>query len=355
MTSPEKQQMVRIGIAGIGFMGMIHYLATRRLHGAAVTAIHTRDPKKLAGDWTGIRGNFGPPGEVMNLGAIHRHDRFEDLLADADVDLVDICTPTAQHEAMTLAALKAGKHVLVEKPIALTPAAADRMVAAARTSGFNPEAPPKLLMVGQVLPFFPEFAYLAEAVKSRRYGPLLGGQFKRVISRPDWSSAIGDVAETGGPAIDLHIHDTHFIRLICGMPRQVAATGRIEGDAVTHLNALYLYDAGGPTVACASGAIAQKGREFVHGFEVYFEKATLVFESGAQPLTVLPAGGGSERPALGDGDPIGAFAAELQGAVDGIEAGRAPDLLAGQLARDALVLCHRECESVKAGGKPVAV
>jgi predicted dehydrogenase len=247
-----------------------------------------------------------------------------------------------QHEAMTIAALKAGKHVLVEKPIAIEIAAADRMCAAARRAN-------KLLMVGQVLPFFPEFAFLADAVKSGRYGPFLGGQFKRVISRPDWSSAIGDVAQTGGPAIDLHIHDTHFIRLICGMPNQVIATGRVEGDAVTHLNALYLYGPGGPTVACASGALVPKGREFVHGFEAYFETATLVCESGVQPLTVLPAGGGSEQPQLGDGDPLAGFAAELQAAVDGVRAGKAPDLLSGQLARDALVLCHRECESVRSG------
>src|SRR3954465_1344250 len=106
--------MVQIGVAGIGFMGMIHFLAARNLRGAAVTAIHSRDPKKLAGDWRGIRGNFGPPGEVMDLGSIRRHDRFESLLDDPDIDLVDICTPTGQHESMTLAALAAGKHVLVE-------------------------------------------------------------------------------------------------------------------------------------------------------------------------------------------------------------------------------------------------
>jgi len=334
--------MVRIGLAGIGFMGMIHYLAAKRVAGGEVTAIHTRDPKKLAGDWRSIRGNFGPPGAVMDLGGIHRHAGYEGLLADPDVDLVDICTPTGQHEAMVIAALKAGKHVLVEKPIALDMAAADRMVAAATAAG-------KLLMVGQVLPFFPEFAFLADAVKTRRYGPLLGGQFKRVISRPDWSAAIGDVDQTGGPAIDLHIHDTHFIRLICGMPRQVIATGRIEGDAVTHLNSLYDFGPGGPTVACASGALAQKGRPFTHGFEIYFDKATVMFEDGTQPLTVLTAGGELERPPLGDGDPVAAFTAELQAAVDGVQAGQAPDLLSGQLARDALVMCHRECESVRTG------
>lgn len=339
--------MVRIGLAGIGFMGMIHFLAARRLTGARVVAIHSRDAKKLSGDWRGIRGNFGPPGEVMDLGSIRRAATFEELLADPEIDLIDICSPTGQHEAMTLAALRAKKHVLVEKPISIELDAADRMVAAARSAG-------KLLMVGHVLPFFPEFAYLAEAVKSNRFGRLLGGQFKRVISRPDWSTAIADVAQTGGPAIDLHIHDTHFIRLICGMPRQVMATGRIEHGAVTHINSLYQFADDGLSISCASGALAQKGRPFVHGFEVYFEKATLVFESGVQPLAVLSPTGDVDRAELSDGDPIVAFTSELQSAVDGVQTGNEPKLLSGQIARDALVLCHRECESVRSG-RPVSV
>ena len=70
-------------------------------------------------------------------------------------------------------------------------------------------------MVAHVLPFFPEFAFAAEAIRGGTYGKLLGGHFKRVISRPDWSADIGDAAKTGGPAVDLHIHDTHFIGLVC--------------------------------------------------------------------------------------------------------------------------------------------
>jgi predicted dehydrogenase len=339
--------MVRIGIVGIGFMGWIHYLATRRLKGARLTAVCSRDPKKLAGDWSGIRGNFGPPGEMVDLSQVKTYDRLDALLADPDVDLVDVCNPTDRHPETAIAALKAGKHVLVEKAIALKPEDADAMVAAARKAG-------KLLMVAHVLPFFPEFAYAARVIREGAFGKLLGVHFKRVISRPDWSSEIGDAAKTGGPAVDLHIHDTHFIGLVCGVPAKVFSTGVVEGDAVSYLTTLYLYGPGGPAVSCSSGAVAQKAREFVHGYEIYLERATLVYESGATPLTVL-AGGKSEQPALeGGGDPITAFAAELQAAVDGVAAGKEPDLLSGQLARDALVLCHKECESVR-GGTVVAV
>jgi hypothetical protein len=59
--------MVKIGIVSVSFMGMIHYLAARKLKGARVEAICSRDEKKLAGDWRDIRGNFGPRGEMMDL------------------------------------------------------------------------------------------------------------------------------------------------------------------------------------------------------------------------------------------------------------------------------------------------
>jgi predicted dehydrogenase len=184
---------------------------------------------------------------------------------------------------------------------------------------------------------------------------VLAAHFKRVISKPDWSADIGDAAKTGGPAVDLHIHDTHFIGLVCGVPKHVFAVGTVERDAVTYLTTSYLYGPGGPAVTCSSGALTMGGRPFVHGYEIYLEKATLVYDSAGPALTLLTADGKSAQPALpGGGDPLAAFADELQAAADGVKSGKEPDLLSGRLARDALVLCHREIESVKTG-KPVAV
>src|SRR5688572_5631140 len=127
--------MVRIGIVGIGFMGMIHYLAYRKVRGAKVTALVSRDEKKRAGDWRGIQGNFGPPGEMMDLAGLATYRDLDELLADPRVDLVDICLPPSLHAKTAVAALAAGKHVICEKPISLTAAEADRMVAAAKKAG----------------------------------------------------------------------------------------------------------------------------------------------------------------------------------------------------------------------------
>ena len=335
--------MVRIGLVGIGFMGMIHYLGARQLTGAKVAAICSRDKTKLAGDWRAIRGNFGPPGAIMDLGDIKKYESLDDMLADPDIDLIDICTVTDQHAPMAIAALNAGKHVLVEKAIALQPEQADAMLAAAKRAG-------KLLMVAHVLPFFPEFKFAAEVVRGGQFGKLVAAHFTRVIAKPDWSAAIGDANSTGGPAVDLHIHDTHFIGLLCGVPKAVFSAGTIDGDAVTYLTTSYLYGPGGPAVTCSSGAVSTAGRPFVHGYQIYLEKATLAYDSGGTPLTVFTPDGKSSQPELsGGGDPISAFTAELQAAVNGVVSGKEPDLLSGQLARDALVLCHKECESVKSG------
>jgi predicted dehydrogenase len=346
----EDAKIVRMGIVGIGFMGMIHYLAARRVEGLQVVALCSRDKQKLAGDWTSIQGNFGPRGTQMDLSGISLYEDFAAMLADPQIDLVDLCVPNDLHGRMAIQALKAGKPVLVEKPIALTLDEADAMVSAAQEAG-------KPLMVAQVLPFLPEFAFALEAVESGRYGALRAAHFTRVISRPDWSSEIADPARSGGPAIDLHIHDTHFISLLCGVPHAVHSRGVVENGAVIHLTTQYLFDRPDLAVSCVSGALSQNGRPFTHGFELYLDRATISFEFAnlagqghvAMPLTVILPDGSIERPELGAGDPVDGFVRELTVAAKSVASGRAAPRLAGDLARQALSLCLAEVDSVRTG------
>lgn len=337
--------MIRIGTVGIGFMGMIHYLAAKKLNDARVTAIATRNPKKRAGDWTMIQGNFGPRGGQEDLSNVKTYETGEELIADPEIDLVDVCLPNDQHKDIVIAALEAGKHVLVEKAIALTLEEADAMVAAAKKSG-------KLLMVAHVLPFFAEFSYALDAIKSGKFGSLQAAHFRRHISPPDWSNAMQDLQKTGGPIVDLHIHDTHFIGLACGVPAKVFSRGILREGTVEYVSTEYLYDTPTPIVSATSGSLSQPGRPFTHGFEIYLEKATLMYEAGS-PLQVFTADG-VETPDLPSADPVDSFTAELQAAVDGVRAGKEPDLLSGTLARNALALCLKEAESVKTG-KEVAM
>src|SRR4051794_13232761 len=127
--------MVKVGIAGIGFMGMIHYLAYQRIKGVKVVAICEQDAARLAGDWRTIKGNFGPPGEMMDLSGIAKYSDLDEMLADSRIDMVDICLPPAAHAPVAINALRRGKDVLCEKPIALSAADARKMVAAANSAG----------------------------------------------------------------------------------------------------------------------------------------------------------------------------------------------------------------------------
>ena len=212
-------------------------------------------------------------------------------------------------------------------------------------------------MVAHVLPFFPEFAFAHEAVTSGRYGKLQAAHLQRVISKPDWSSGIADADRSGGPAVDLHIHDTHFIGLLCGIPRAVASRGVVDQGSVVHLSTQYHFEDRNLTITAVSGALSQPGRPFAHGFELYLEKATIAFEFAnlggvghvATPLSVILPDGTVERPELGSGDPVEAFTRELSGAVEAVATGVPAARLAGDLARQALVLCHAEIESVKTG------
>ena len=358
--------MVRIGIVGIGFMGWAHFsgamkfteagrITGSKLKGGTVTTICARSPEKLIGDWTSIQGNFGPKGTRLDLTRIVAFDNYHEMFASADIDLIDICLPNDQHEEVAIAALNAGKHVIVEKPIALEPKSADRMVAVARKTG-------RKLMVAQVLPFFPEFKFAAETISSGKYGKLLAANFRRVISPPKWSSDMSDFRKLGGWGIDLHIHDNHFISLVCGVPQQVFSRGTMKDGFVNHVHTQYIYDDSALAVSAVSGGIAAEGLAFSSGFELYFEDATLLYSAGTlggkwvpdRPLTLVTKGKVTQPKLKGGTEWCSAFTSELQAAVDAVKTGDTPRLLSDELARDALKLCHAEAKSIMTG-KPVKV
>ncbi|MBP86578.1 MAG: oxidoreductase [Planctomycetaceae bacterium] len=340
---------MKVGLAGIGFMGWIHYLAYQKVRGVKIAALCSRDKKKLAGDWRGIQGNFGPPGEKVDVAGMSIYSNIDDLINDPDIDLIDNCLPPHMHADVSIRALKAGKHVFVEKPMALTAAECKRMVAAAEKSG-------KQVLVGHVLPFFPEYAYARKVIDSGKYGKVIGGSFKRVISDPLWLKDFYDPARVGGPLVDLHVHDAHFIRLLFGMPKAVISQGRMRGDAVEYCNTLFQFADPKLTVSATSGVINQQGRPFTHAYEIHLEKATFQFDFAAYtdaaelaPLKVLISKSKVLRPDLGDGDPVRGFEAEIKEVAACIKSGKPSQILSGELARDAIVLCHKQSESVKKG------
>jgi predicted dehydrogenase len=303
--------MVRVGLIGIGFMGWIHSLAYRRSELASLNAFASQDPKKRAGDWRGIQGNFGPPGEVISVDGLHVFESLEQLVRSPDIDVVDICLPPHLHTDAAILAMEHGKDVFIEKPLALTLDDIHRITETSKRTG-------RLALVAHVLPYMGPFAFATELVRSGEYGRPIGGYFKRVISDPTWLPDFYDANKVGGPLVDLHVHDLHWIQLLFGKPTSVAAVGRMRGDVAKYVHVLYGFDSPDIAVSSSSGVIDGPGRPFTHGFELHLENATLQFEFAAYsdaaetlPLKIVTRDGRVLRPELPAADDIDAFRAEI--------------------------------------------
>ncbi len=341
--------MLRSAIVGVGFMGWIHYLAYQRAKGIRLDAFCSRNPKKRSGDWTDIRGNFGPPGGRVPVDQLKVYTSLDEILADPEIDLVDICLPPHLHADAACRALAAGKHVLCEKPLALTTEECDRIVRAAETAG-------RCILVAQVLPYMGEFRFAYQAAAENRFGKPRHGFFKRVISPPDWIPNFYDPREVGGPLIDLHVHDTHFVRLVFGMPKRVICTAESREGLAKFCYSLMEFDDPDLRVGTASGVSDQTARPFCHGFELQFEQALVGFQldaltSGVEtlPLKVLCPDGAVQRPETGGGDEIDAFAAELTDAARSVQTGKIDPRLDGRHARDAIHICQCLQQSTESG------
>jgi predicted dehydrogenase len=335
---------IRVGIAGIGFMGWIHWLAYQRVEGIEVVAIAEPDAKRRTGDWRDIRGNFGPPGEQVDLACISVYSDITEMLEDKNIDLVDVCLPPAAHRGAVLAAAAAGKHVFCEKPIALRVSDAEEMVAACEQQKVQ-------LMVGHVLPFFPEYSWALEKIWSGKYGSLLGGTFKRVISNPAWLPHFFDLDRVGGPLLDLHVHDAHLIRLLFGMPQAVNSRGRFHDKTLEYAHSQFEFP-NSLVVSSVMGVVHQQGRPFTHGFEIHLERATLQFESAAfadageaMPIKLIDDQGNVLRPEQLANDVLDGFVAEISEIKKSLASGVNSPILSGELARDAVRICAAQALS----------
>ncbi len=128
-------------------------------------------------------------------------------------------------------------------------------------------------------------------------------------------------------------------------------------ELVEYFESVYSFEDPEIVVGATSGVVRQPGRGFTHGYEIHLEKVMLTFEFAVidgegvvlMPCTVLPQKGKAKQPKLGDGDPMCAFEQEIKTVVKSIKSGQAPPMLQSQLAQDAILLCHKQTDSVRKG------
>src|ERR1700743_1246641 len=147
-TLPSPCRPVNVAVVGLGFMGTTHLRAHLGNPLARVVAVCSPTRNLVDGVIFGVSGNIQQSNDIRLDKSVKVFRQIEDLLADSEVELVDICTPTALHPAQVIAALRAGKHVICEKPLARTSKLAREILTTASQS-------PGLLMPAMCMRFWP--------------------------------------------------------------------------------------------------------------------------------------------------------------------------------------------------------
>lgn len=308
------------GVIGLGFFGEKHAEVLAALPEADLRSICTRNDSRRH--------------EVKRrLRVAHDYRDYHDLLADPQIQAVSVVTHVDDHLQPTLAALAAGKHVLVEKPLARRPRDCDRMIAAADKAG-------RMLMVGHICRFNPRYAIARQRVAAGELGQILSMYARRNI--PAARSAT--VLEKIGPLLGDGIHDTDLMLWLTG--------GRIESVyALTHgTRKLKHPDLGWAMYRFAGGAIGvienvwclPAGTPFrIHEqMEIVGTRGTIYIHGGDTNLVVQTAGGidcpdTSYWPRIHD-ETVGALRNEISYFLSCVASGQPPRVVTPQEARAAV-------------------
>ncbi len=327
-------------------MGSTHLQAWNKVPGFELAAVSSQDEKKLAGDLSSISGNLDRDGKQLDFGDAARYRDAAELIADPRVEAVDLCTPSYLHADQTVQALEAGKHVLVEKPMALSGAECERMLAAARASG-------KVLMVAQVLRFWPDYARARELARSGEIGPVKSAFFRRKCGAPGWNKWLDDKSRSGGGMFDLLIHDFDFCRYLLGKPHAVEATGvEMLAKGVDVIEARLDYGDGGPLAQVSGGWHHPKSYPFGMEFTIVCEGGTLDFRSGGEGLKLHAADGEAHLVEKAEAD---GFEAELAAFLQGCENGAAPENCRPEESADSVRIALAADASRAQAGAPVGL
>jgi predicted dehydrogenase len=303
---------IGVGVVGLGFMGRTHLVAWKAAERAGLScrlaAVADREEARLDGR-AQATGNLatGASEVLFDPRELFATTDARELLARPEVQAVSLCTPTDTHVELALAALAAGKHVLVEKPLALRSADVARLADAARSAR-------TLCMPAHCMRFWPGWDWLQERVAGGALGRVESAVFQRLGSRPRWSGFYADPARSGGALVDLHIHDADFVRWLFGDPEEVASTGSLD-----HVTTLYRY-ADGPAHVVAEGAWDHgAGFQFRMRYIVVFERATADFDFGRTPQLLLVRDGTAEPVPIAS---TSAYELQVQHFLGAIVAGR---------------------------------
>lgn len=260
--------MLKVGLIGCGFMGAMHANCYRNIEGVELVAV--ADIRKEKAEGIAAGEDIQIYGDGM------------DLIAQADVDIIDICLPTFLHAKYALAAMDKVKYLFVEKPVTLTVEESEAMIAKSKETGCQ-------VQIGQVIRFWDEYVELKKIVDAGKYGKIVNANFRRISPRPDWGwqDWLLDASLSGGAAQDLHIHDMDYVLSLFGEPKAYYSVKNTLCEKNSYVNTLMQYEDFVVTVEGTWGLPTT--HPFEATFRVVFEKAT-VENAGGKFLLYTDAG-----------------------------------------------------------------
>jgi len=200
-------EKLKVALIGAGFMGGIHIARWSIVGNAEVIAvvdINEERARRLAREY--------------NVKSFYKN--YKDVLKEDKIDVVDVCTPTYTHKEIAVESMEHGKHVIVEKPIALRLKDADEMIKASERNHVK-------FMVAHCLRFWPEYVAAKEIVDSGELGEPRIVRAYRQSPFPDWAPWHNEIKLGGGVFIDMSIHDIDFLRWAIGEVNEVYARGGV--------------------------------------------------------------------------------------------------------------------------------
>jgi predicted dehydrogenase len=339
--SAATEKPVNVAVVGLGFMGVTHLRAYLANPQARVVAVCDAVRVPVNGVLAGVSGNIKKSDDIDLGPDVRVYRTTEELLADADVELVDLCTPTPLHAPQVIAALNAGKHVICEKPLARTSAEAREILQVAANS-------PGILMPAFCMRFWPGWSWLKQVVEEQTYGKVLAARFRRDSAMPAWSQqgTYSGGQDLGGALFDLHIHDADFVNHLFGKPAGVFSSGVLAASgAINHVITQYDYP-GGPSVHAEGSWLMAKG--FNMAYTLFCEQATIDFDlaRGADALKVTETGKEPRVVDAGEGD---GYSKEIDYIIECVAGGVKPSVVTAIDGLTALEICEAEEQSIRSG------
>lgn len=202
---------IRVGVIGVGGIGFgAHLPGYAQLDDAEIVAVCDVDESKLER----AAKEYNVPNTFVD---------FNEMLKMKDLDAVSVCVPNYLHAPVSMAALRAGKHVLCEKPLAMNAEEAQAMVDEAEKQG-------KLLMIGVCRRYEDQSQQLKAMVESGKLGSVYAARIGYLRRRgvPFWGDWFMDKSRAGGgPLIDIGVHVLDLAWWLMGMPKPVSVSGSI--------------------------------------------------------------------------------------------------------------------------------